>query len=83
MPNGHEVNEVNGDSLVDTPNLLPPNGMQKPAMSKFADCHPAKPRVAVRMSVTPELDPEIPWLLPAAMLGRGPRLRGRVPNRVG
>lgn len=30
-------------------------------MSKLADCHPAKPRVAVRMSVTPELDPEIPW----------------------
>ena len=62
MPFGHGVNEVNGYPLVDTPNLLPPNGMQKPAMSKFADCHPAKPRVAVRIRVTPELDPEIPWL---------------------
>ena len=60
MPERHAVNEVNGYPLVDTPNLLPPNGMQKPAMSKFADCHPAKPRVAVRMSVTPELSPEIP-----------------------
>ena len=57
----HAVSTANGYSLVDTPNLLPPNGMQKPAMSKFADCHPAKPRVAVRMPVTPELMYGIPY----------------------
>lgn len=38
-----------------------PNGMQKSAMSELADCHPAKPRVAVRMSVTPELRYGIPY----------------------
>ncbi len=67
MPNRHAVNEVNGYPLVDTPNLLPPNGMQKSAMSKFADCHPAKPRVAVRMSVTPELRYGVPYKVDIAL----------------
>ena len=67
MPFGHAVNEVNGYPLVDTPNLLPPNGMQKSAMSKFADCHPAKPRVAVRMSVTPELRYGVPYKVDIAL----------------
>ena len=62
MPFGHAVNEVNGYPLLDTPNLITPSGLQRLAMSKLADCHPAEPLYDV---------------------GKGPRLRGRAPNRVG